>query len=119
MCVNLFIVKHNLLPVNTTIILVIMDDPLKIPQGHLMKFASLDISSMYSNIPTGEMTKILNDLCVKGNVDDKTRNEIVKITQIIVNQNYFRFQDNIYQQNEGLAMGSPTSSILSEVYEVC
>ena len=50
MCVNLFIVKHNLLPVNTTIILVIMDDPLKIPQGHLMKFASLDISSMYSNI---------------------------------------------------------------------
>jgi len=96
-----------------------MDDLLKIPQGHLMKFASLDISSMYSNIPTGEMTKILNDLCVKGNVDDKTRNEIVKITQIIVNQNYFRFQDNIYQQNEGLAMGSPTSSILSEVYEVC
>jgi hypothetical protein len=93
-----------------------MDDPLKIPQGHLMKFASLDISSMYSNIPTGEMTKIFNDLCIKENVDEKTINEIVKITQAIINGNYFRFQDNIYQQNEGLVMGSPTSSILTEVY---
>jgi len=51
-----------------------MDDPLKFPQGHLMKFASLDIRSMHSNIPTGEMTKILNDLCIKENVDEKTRN---------------------------------------------
>jgi hypothetical protein len=93
----------------------LMDDLLKIPQEHLMKFASLDISSMYSNIPTGETTKILNDLCIKRNVDDKTRKEIVKITQTIVNQYNFRFQD-IYQQNEGMVMGSPASSILSEVY---
>ena len=60
--------------------------------------------------------KILNDLCIKENVEEKTRNEIAKLTQTIINQIYFRFQDNIYQQNEGLAMGSPTSSILSEVY---
>ena len=94
----------------------LMDDPLKIPQGHTIKFASLDISSMHSNIPTGEVTKLLNDLCIKENVEEKTRNEIAKITQTIINQIYFRFQDNIYQQNEGLAMGSPTSSVLSEVY---
>jgi len=49
-------------------------------------------------------------------VVDKTRNEIVKITQTIVNQNNFRLQDNIYQHNEGMAMCSPASSILSEVY---
>ena len=93
-----------------------MDDLLKIPQGDLMKFASFDISSMYSNIPTNEMINILNDVCIKENMDDITRNEIVKITQTVVNQNYFLFQDNIYLQNDGLAIGSPTSSILSEVY---
>ena len=38
----------------------LMDDLLKIPQGHLMKFASIDISSTYSNIPTGEEINILN-----------------------------------------------------------
>jgi hypothetical protein len=40
----------------------------------------------------------------------------MKIVQVIVEQNYFRFQDRIYVQNEGLAMGAPTSSIFSKVY---
>jgi len=40
----------------------------------------------------------------------------MKITQTIINQNYFQFQDTIYLQKEGLAMGAPTPSILSEIY---
>ena len=40
----------------------------------------------------------------------------MKITQTIISQNYFQFQDTIYLQKEGLAMGAPTSSILSEIY---
>jgi len=47
----------------------LMDDLLKIPQGHLMKFASFDISNMYSNIPTGELIAIVSDSCIKNNVD--------------------------------------------------
>jgi len=35
----------------------LMDDLLKIPQGHLMKLASLDISSIYSNIQPEERQK--------------------------------------------------------------
>jgi hypothetical protein len=56
----------------------LMDDLLRIPQGHQMKFASFDISNMYSNIPTGELTSILNDLCIKNNVDDKTKKRNLK-----------------------------------------
>jgi len=59
---------------------------------------------------------ILNELCNANDVDSKTTQEILRITQTLVNQNYFQFQDTIYIQNEGLAMGAPTSSILSEVY---
>jgi len=62
------------------------------------------------------MSTNLNDLCIKNNVDDKIKKEILKITQTIINQNNFQFQDNIYLQKEGLAMGAPTSSILSEIY---
>jgi hypothetical protein len=40
----------------------------------------------------------------------------MKIAQVIVEKNYFRFQDTIYVQNEGLAMGAPTSFLFSEVY---
>jgi len=40
----------------------------------------------------------------------------MKISRVLVEQNYFRFQGIIYVQNEGLAMGTPTSSIFSETY---
>jgi hypothetical protein len=33
-----------------------------------------------------------------------------------VKQNYFQFNDSVNTQNKGLAMGAPTSSVLSEIY---
>ena len=70
----------------------LMDDLLGIPQGHRLKFASFDISNMYSNIPTRELTAILKDLCIRNNVDNTNKKEILKSTQTRINQNYFQFQ---------------------------
>jgi hypothetical protein len=36
--------------------------------------------------------------------------------KVILNQNYFQHEDRIFLQKEGLAMGAPTSSILSEIF---
>ena len=36
--------------------------------------------------------------------------------QLILKQNYFEFNSKIYQQKEGLAMGSPLSSIIAEIF---
>jgi len=49
----------------------LMDDLIEIPQGQYMKFASFDISSMYSNIPTGDLMAVLNELCNAKGVDSK------------------------------------------------
>jgi hypothetical protein len=38
------------------------------------------------------------------------------ITHTILEQNYFKFQNQCYIQKTGLAMGAPTSAILSEIY---
>jgi len=38
------------------------------------------------------------------------------MTRTILKQKYFKFQDSFYVQNTRLAMGAPTSSILSEIY---
>jgi len=39
------------------------------------------------------------------------------IAQTILNLNYFQVKDTTYIQNDGLAMGAPSSSsVLSEVY---
>ena len=59
---------------------------------------------------------ILRELCEKNNIDETTTQDITLSAQTLIGQNYFRFRDTIYIQNEGLAMGAPTSSILSEVY---
>jgi hypothetical protein len=71
---------------------------------------------LFSNVPIKETIATLEKLRETNNIEDKTKQGILKITQVIVEQNYFRFKDTIYVQDEGLAMGAPTSSILSEVY---
>ena len=81
-----------------------------------MKFASFDINNMYSNIPTSELTTILYEMCKKNDVEEKTTKDIMAIAQTILNLNYFQFKNTTYVQNDGLAMGAPTSSILFEVY---
>jgi hypothetical protein len=45
------------------------------------------------------------------------KNETVfDLSQATIEQNYFQFEDNYYSQESGLAMGSPMSSIFSEIY---
>ena len=46
-------------------------------------------------------------------IDRKITNELTKIT---LEQNYITFHNRNYSQNSGLAMGAPSSAILSEVY---
>jgi len=80
-----------------------------------LKLASLDISNMYTNIQTKDQISIINNICKNHNIDTVTR-EIISITNLIIMQTHFSFQDKTYVQNNGLAMGVPTSSILSEIY---
>jgi len=101
---------------NVTNMVQLANDLIDIPYDHNIKFASFDINGMYSNIPITDLMTTLRKLCEVNNVDDRTTQDIMRIAQTLVLQNYFRFRDTIYIQNEGLAMGAPTSSILSEVY---
>jgi len=42
--------------------------------------------------------------------------DLTKLAKALVTQNYFRFENLTYLQPDRLAMGAPTSSILSEFY---
>jgi hypothetical protein len=48
------------------------------------------------------------------NIDVKT--EIIKICNILTKQNYFQYENLQYIQEDGSAIGAPTSSVLSEIY---
>jgi hypothetical protein len=65
---------------------------------------------MYANIPTKEITIIIQSILEKQNMQE---NVIKEIMHTVVSQNYFRFNKQYYKQAEGLAMGAPSSALLT------
>ena len=94
----------------------LMRDLSDIPYSPNLKLASLDISNVYTNIPTEELLNIIDIMCDKHNIEDTVKLEIANISKLIIAQNCFKFQDKTYLQKNGLAMGASTSSIMSEIY---
>jgi len=49
-------------------------------------------------------------------LDSHTNQELLTWYNTITKQNYFTNKNNIIIQNDGLAMGAPSSGILSEIF---
>ena len=93
-----------------------MNDLKEIPFEEDLKRASFDISNMYKNIPTNQLSKIIKRLCSHNNIDKNIQTELNQLCNTVLTQNYFQFNNSYYVQKTGLAMGAPTSSIFSEIY---
>jgi len=63
-----------------------------------------------------ELENIILTLCKQQGLVDTLTREILAVTKTILMQNYFSFKGKTYLQKKGLAMGAPTSSIVSEIY---
>ena len=60
--------------------------------------------------------KIINYLLLTGNsIDPDTKSEMLNWYEVITKQNYFKNNENAILQEDGLAMGAPSSSIISEL----
>jgi hypothetical protein len=81
-----------------------------------LKLASFDITNMYTNIPTEKLLNIINIMCDNYNMENTLKQEILRISGLIIAQNCFKFQDTVYLQKDDLAMGALTSSIFSEIF---
>lgn len=89
--------------VNNTVHLI--NDLMDIPYDPNLKLASFDITKMYNKVPTNELLKIINIMREKHGINERMKEEIMKISQILIDQNYFRFHDIISIQDEGLVLG--------------
>jgi len=74
-----------------------------------------DVKDLYVNIPIDETLKITESQLLKNNDKQKTK-QIIAILKTILAQNYFIFQDSIYHPNKGVAMGSPISGTMAEIF---
>jgi hypothetical protein len=93
-----------------------MNDLTEVPYNSHLRLTSLDINNMYANIPTDGLIPHITTLCNWYNTGKEIEQEIIKLTEVILKQNYFQFNDNVYTQTKGLTMGASTSSVLSEIY---
>jgi hypothetical protein len=50
------------------------------------------------------------------NIETKLTQEIVTLLHTILNQNYFQFANNFYNPEKGVAMESPISSLITEIF---
>ena len=80
-----------------------------IPYNQKLKLASFDIQNMYTNIPTEELITIIKTACQNNNIEENLKQNIIKLSKTIIDQNYFQFLDKTYVQPEGLAMGHQPS----------
>jgi hypothetical protein len=79
------------------------------------RMCSFDIIDMYTNISNELIIEgIKLALTIKENDATQTRH-IIQLANIILMQNYFEADNKFYIQNNGIAMGAPTSSLLSEI----
>jgi hypothetical protein len=79
------------------------------------RLITLDIKDLYINIPIAETIDITTIQLLKHN-DPETTTQICTLLGVILQQNYFIFQEQIYQPNKGIAMGSPISGTIAEIF---
>jgi hypothetical protein len=79
------------------------------------RLLNLDIKDLYVNIPMSEIINITKTQLLKNN-DIHTTNQIITLLKIILKQDYFPFQGQIYQPDKGVAMGSPVSGTMTEIF---
>jgi hypothetical protein len=79
------------------------------------KLCSFDIENMYTNIPTSELKNVIKNIVDQNhNMSNIENDELLNLLNFILEQNYFQFKNKFYKQNDGLAMGAPTSAILAD-----
>jgi hypothetical protein len=73
-----------------------------------------DIKDMCTNIPQQDTTHIIHNMLSKDK--ENLADDIHNMLRIILQQNYFQFDNQYYKQNIGLTMGAPTSAVIAETY---
>ena len=85
----------------------------KVPLRSQSKLISLDIKDMYTNIPITETLDIINQQLQILEYDSNIIQQLITLLSVSLKQNYFYYNQNFYEQRDGLPMGSPLYPILS------
>ncbi|CAF3225361.1 unnamed protein product [Rotaria socialis] len=81
---------------------------------------SFDVESLYTNVPVEEAINVTLDFIFKLKQKNAnipfSREQMKKLLELSVRDAPFRFQNKIYKQIDGVAMGSPLAPILANLW---
>jgi hypothetical protein len=80
------------------------------------KLISFDVKSLFTSIPINELNDILKDHINNSNIESSEKPKYLEMLNTCIQQNYFKFNQEIYKQINGLPMGNPLSPLLAEIY---
>ena len=90
-------------------------DLIKLMISNSHRLVTLGIKDLYVNISILETIDIARAQLLK-HTDKNTTEQIYKLLEMVLQQNYFRCQEEIFQPTKGVAMGSPISGIMTEIF---
>jgi hypothetical protein len=88
----------------------------KMKLGPEHKLLTMGIKDLYVKIPVDSILKFANKLLVNNRVEEQNRKEIIMSLKMITNQNCFQYEGKFYKPATGVAMGSPPSGTLAEIF---
>ncbi|XP_050518098.1 uncharacterized protein LOC126892578 [Diabrotica virgifera virgifera] len=77
---------------------------------------SFDVSNLFTNVPRDETIPIVENLLIKSNTNRGTISHMLGLLKLCLSQDFFSFNNIIYRQAQGLAMGNPLSPVLADLF---
>lgn len=80
---------------------------------------SLDIESLFTNAPVAETIDIILSKLFPQDSDTFhgfTRSEFSSMLKLAVDDSYFSFDNKLYKQTDGMAMGSPLGPLFANIF---
>jgi len=79
------------------------------------KIISFGIKVLYVNIPIDENLNIARTKLLQ-NSNIQVTYQVLSLLKVILSQNYYMFQQQIYQPAQVISMGSTKSSLIAEIF---
>ena len=73
------------------------------------KIVTLDTKNLYVNLPKQGIIQSTIFWLDRNNINKKIKEQIIQLLNIIIEQNYFQYNNQFFRPENGIAVGSPIS----------
>ena len=80
------------------------------------RILTLDIKDLYVNLPKQGIIQSTIFWLDKNNTSKKIKEQIIRLLKIIIEHNYFQYNDQFFKPKNGIAIGSPISGMIADIY---